>query len=100
MGLNGIPAEDPRKGEAAETCGRIIMDLLRSNLRPAPSSPARPSRTPIAAVAATGGSTNAVLHYLALAREAGVPLTIDDFDQVSARTCWRTLSLGGPLHGA
>ncbi|NWJ42477.1 MAG: dihydroxy-acid dehydratase [Geothrix sp.] len=86
MGLNGIPAEDPRKGDAAETCGRIIMDLLRSDLRPSAILTRQAFENAIAAVAATGGSTNAVLHYLALAREAGVPLSIDDFDQVSART--------------
>ena len=86
MGLNGIPAEDPSKGEAAESCGRIIMDLLRSDLRPSAILTREAFENAIAAVAATGGSTNAVLHYLALAREAGVPLTIDDFDQVSART--------------
>jgi dihydroxy-acid dehydratase len=86
MGLNGIPAEDPRKGDAAETCGRIVMDLLRSDLRPSAILTREAFENAIAAVAATGGSTNAVLHYLALAREAGVPLTIDDFDQVSART--------------
>ncbi|MCC6514415.1 MAG: dihydroxy-acid dehydratase, partial [Geothrix sp.] len=75
-----------RKGEAAESCGRIIMDLLRSDLRPSAILTRKAFENAIAAVAATGGSTNAVLHYLALAREAGVPLTIDDFDQVSART--------------
>jgi dihydroxy-acid dehydratase len=86
MGLNGIPAEDPLKGDAAETCGRIIMDMLRSDLRPSAILTRDAFENAIAAVAATGGSTNAVLHYLALAREANVPLTIDDFDQISART--------------
>ncbi|MFN7959220.1 MAG: dihydroxy-acid dehydratase [Holophagaceae bacterium] len=86
MGLNGIPAEDPRKGDAAETCGHLVMDLLRSDLRPSAILTREAFENAIAAVAATGGSTNAVLHYLALAREAGVPLTIDDFDQISART--------------
>ena len=86
MGLNGIPAEDPRKGDAAETCGRIVMDMLRNDLRPSAILTRAAFENAIASVAATGGSTNAVLHYLALAREAGVPLTIDDFDQVSART--------------
>ncbi len=86
MGLNGIPAEDPRKGEAAETCGRLVMDLVRNDLRPSAILTREAFENAIAAVAATGGSTNAVLHYLALAREAGVPLTIDDFDQISART--------------
>ncbi|MBP1770851.1 MAG: ilvD [Holophagaceae bacterium] len=86
MGLNGIPAEDPKKGEAAEACGRIVMDLLRADLRPRAILTREAFENAIAAVAATGGSTNAVLHYLALAREANVPLTIHDFDQVSART--------------
>ena len=86
MGLNGIPAEDPRKGEAAETCGRLVMDLLRSDLRPSAILTREAFENAIASVAATGGSTNAVLHYLALAREAGVALSIDDFDQISART--------------
>ncbi len=86
MGLNGIPAEDPRKGEAAEACGRIVMDMLRNDLRPSTILTREAFENAIASVAATGGSTNAVLHYLALAREAGVPLTIDDFDAISART--------------
>ena len=86
MGLNGIPAEDPRKGEAAEACGRIVMDMLRNDLRPSTILTRDAFENAIASVAATGGSTNAVLHYLALAREAGVPLTIDDFDAISART--------------
>jgi dihydroxy-acid dehydratase len=86
MGFNGIPAVDPRKGEAAETCGRIVMDMLRNDLRPSAILTRAAFENAIAAVAATGGSTNAVLHYLALAREAGVPLSIDDFDAISART--------------
>ena len=86
MGLNGIPAKDPRKGDAAETCGRLVMDLVQNDLRPSAILTREAFENAIAAVAATGGSTNAVLHYLALAREANVPLTIDDFDQISART--------------
>ena len=86
MGLNGIPAEDPRKGEAAETCGRLVMELLKRDLRPSAILTREAFENAIAAVAATGGSTNAVLHYLALAREAGVPFTLEDFDRVSART--------------
>jgi len=86
MGLNGIPAEDPRKGEAAETCGRLVMELLKRDLRPSAILTREALENAVAAVAATGGSTNAVLHYLALAREAGVPFTLEDFDRVSART--------------
>ena len=86
MGANSIPAEDPRKGEAAEACGRLVMDLVRRELRPSALLTRASLENAIAAVAATGGSTNAVLHYLALAREAGVPLDIEDFDRISART--------------
>ncbi|WP_257309442.1 dihydroxy-acid dehydratase [Geothrix fuzhouensis] len=86
MGLNGIPAEDPRKGEAAETCGRLVMELLKRDLRPSAILTREAFENAVAAVAATGGSTNAVLHYLALARESGVPFTLEDFDRVSART--------------
>jgi dihydroxy-acid dehydratase len=86
MGLNGIPAEDPRKGEAAETCGRLVMELLKRDLRPSAILTRGAFENAVAAVAATGGSTNAVLHYLALAREAGVAFTLEDFDRVSART--------------
>ena len=86
MGLNGIPAEDPRKGDAAETCGRLVMDLLKRDLRPSAILTREAFENAVAAVAATGGSTNAVLHYLALAREARVPFTLDDFDRISTRT--------------
>ena len=86
MGLNGIPAEDPAKAEAARTCGRLVMELLRRDLRPSAILTREAFENAIAAVAATGGSTNAVLHYLALAREAGVTLCIDDFDAISGRT--------------
>jgi dihydroxy-acid dehydratase len=86
MGANGIPATDPRKLEAAEACGRLVMDLVRSDLRPSAILSRGAMENAIAAVAATGGSTNAVLHYLALARETGVELDIEDFDRISART--------------
>src|SRR5689334_1649775 len=86
MGANSIPAEDPRKGDAAEACGRLVMDLVRQDLRPSALLTRESLENAIAAVAATGGSTNAVLHYLALAREAGVELAIEDFDHISART--------------
>jgi dihydroxy-acid dehydratase len=86
MGFNGIPAEDPRKGEAAEACGRLVMELLKRDLRPSAILTREAFENAIAAVAATGGSTNAVLHYLALAREADVPFRIEDFDEISSRT--------------
>ncbi len=86
MGFNGVPAEDPRKGEVAEACGHLVMGLLRRDLRPSAILTRAAFENAVAAVAATGGSTNAVLHYLALAREADVPFTLDDFDRISART--------------
>jgi dihydroxy-acid dehydratase len=86
MGANAIPAEDPRKGEAAERAGRLVLDLVREDLRPSHILTRNAFENALAMVAATGGSTNAVLHYLALAREAGVAFDLDDVDRVSART--------------
>jgi dihydroxy-acid dehydratase len=86
MGLNEIPATDPLKEKAAFDCGTIVMKLLKGNVRPKQIITHKSIRNAIASVAATGGSTNAVLHLLAIAREAGVPLTLDEFDRVSART--------------
>jgi dihydroxy-acid dehydratase len=86
MGLNGIPQVDARKHEAARQCGRIVMDAVRNNLRPRDIVTRAAIENAIASVAASGGSTNAVLHLLAMSREAGVPLTIDDFQALSDRT--------------
>jgi dihydroxy-acid dehydratase len=86
MGLNSIPALDPKKDEAAFQCGQIVMDLLKRGVKPLDILTRQAFENAIASVAATGGSTNAVLHLLAMAREAGVPLAIEDFDVVSSRT--------------
>jgi dihydroxy-acid dehydratase len=86
MGMNSIPALDPKKGEAAFQCGQIVMDLLKRGVKPLDLLTRQAFENAIASVAATGGSTNAVLHLLAMAREAGVPLKIDDFDKISSRT--------------
>ena len=86
MGLNGIPALDPHKDEAAYQCGQIVMDLLKRGVKPLDILTRQAFENAIASVAATGGSTNAVLHLLAMAREANVPLAIEDFDVVSSRT--------------
>jgi dihydroxy-acid dehydratase len=83
MGSNGVPAMDPRKDEVAFDCGQLIMDLLRADLRPKHIITRSSLENAIAAVATTGGSTNAVLHLLAIAKEAGVPLSIDDFDIIN-----------------
>jgi dihydroxy-acid dehydratase len=86
MGSNGIPATAAEKDEAAFNAGRLVMDMLRSDLRPSQIITRKSIENAIASVAATGGSTNAVLHLLAIAREADVELTIDDFDRISRRT--------------
>jgi dihydroxy-acid dehydratase len=85
-GLNGIPAEDPAKDAAARRCGELAMDLVIRDVRPSAILDRRALENGIASVAATGGSTNAVLHLLALAREAGIPLEIDDFSRIADRT--------------
>jgi dihydroxy-acid dehydratase len=85
-GLNGIPAEDPAKDAAARCCGELVMDLVTRDVRPSAIVDRRALENGIAAVAATGGSTNGVLHLLALAREAGIPLEIDDFSRIADAT--------------
>jgi dihydroxy-acid dehydratase len=86
MGTASVPATDPRKDEVALRCGQLVVDLLRRGVTAHDILTRQAFENAIAGVAASGGSTNAVLHLLALAREAGVPLTIDDFDTISRRT--------------
>jgi dihydroxy-acid dehydratase len=84
--LNGIPATDPGKGAAAEEAGKMIMRLVRENITPADIVDRRAIDNAVASVAATGGSTNAVMHLVAIAREFGIPFTIDEFDTIAERT--------------
>ena len=86
MGMAAVPQVDKRKDDVAYRCGQIIMNAVRNNLRPRDICTRAAFDNAIASVAATGGSTNAVLHLLAMAREAEVPLSIDDFNTVCART--------------
>ncbi len=86
MGSGSVPAEDPGKDQIAFEAGQHVMELLKLDLRPDRIITRESLENGIAAVAVTGGSTNAVLHLLALAREMGIPLDIDDFDRISART--------------
>jgi len=86
VGSASPSAVDPRKEEEAYRAGVMSMDLLRRDVRPRALATRPAFENAIAAAAGTGGSTNAVLHLLAIAREAGVPLTIDDFDAISRRT--------------
>ncbi len=86
MGSASVPAMDSHKDEVAFEAGKLVMELLRTDLRPRRIVTRQALDNAIAAVAATGGSTNSVLHLLAIAREAGVPLAMDDFDRISRRT--------------
>ena len=84
--LSGVPATDPRKLEATRKAGHILMDAVRANRRPSQIITRKSLENTIASVAASGGSTNAVLHLLAIAKEMGIALNIDDFDVISERT--------------
>ena len=86
MGLNGIPAVHPQKGKAAYQSGKLVMKLLRKGILPRQIVNRRSLLNAIAGVMSTAGSTNAVLHLLAIAREAGARLSLDDFDRVSRKT--------------
>ena len=86
VGFNSVPAMDPQKDQVAFDCGKLVLNLLREGTSPRDILTRPAFENAIAGVAATGGSTNAVLHLLAIAREAGVPLHIDDFQKVSERT--------------
>jgi dihydroxy-acid dehydratase len=86
MNTAAVPQVDKRKDEVARRCGRVIMDAVRNNLRPRDICTRKAFDNAIAGVAATAGSTNAVLHLLAMAREAELPLSIDDFEPILART--------------
>jgi dihydroxy-acid dehydratase len=86
MGSGSVPAVDHRKADVAVGCGRLVMDLLRRGVRPRDLVTRQSLENAIAGVAASGGSTNAVLHLLAIAQEAGIPLAIEDFDTVNQQT--------------
>jgi dihydroxy-acid dehydratase len=84
--LSGIPATHERKAEAAVAAGRLVMDVVRRDLRPSQLITRAALENAAACVAATGGSTNGVLHLLAIARELGIEFGLDDFERVAART--------------
>jgi dihydroxy-acid dehydratase len=85
MGFNDVPALDPEKKRIGREAGALVLDLLKRDVHPRQLITRDAIENAIASVAATGGSTNAVLHLLAIAREAGVELNIDDFDRISAK---------------
>jgi len=84
--LSGVPATDPKKLEATRKAGHMLMDAVRANRKPSQIITRKAIENTIASVAASGGSTNAVLHLLAIAKEIGIPLSIEDFDVISERT--------------
>jgi len=86
MGSNGIPAAAADKGEAAVACGRLVVELVKQGVTPRALATRRSFENAIAGVMATGGSTNAVLHLLAMAHDYGVQLSLDDFDRISRQT--------------
>ena len=86
MGWNGIPATDPRKEEVAFESGKLVMQLVRKGITPRSLVTRRSFENAIIGVLATGGSTNAVLHLPATAKDFGLKLSIDDFDRLSKKT--------------
>ena len=86
MNLSGVPALAPEKTKAARAAGAMVIELAKKNLRPSQIITRASLENAIASVAASGGSTNAVLHLIAIAHEAGMELTVDDFDRISTRT--------------
>jgi dihydroxy-acid dehydratase len=86
MGPSGVPAQEATKAQAAFDAGTLVMDVLQRNLRPSDLITKASLENAIAAVTSSGGSTNGVLHLLAVAKEAGIDLDIDDFDRMSDRT--------------
>ena len=84
--LTGVPAMDPAKASASREAGRMILDLCRNDMRPSKILTRAALENAIAAVCASGGSTNAVLHLIAIARELSIPLDMQDFDAISERT--------------
>ncbi len=86
MGSGSVPAMDPKKDEVSFNAGLMVMEMLKQGLKPSQIVTRGSLENAISSIALTGGSTNGVLHFLAIAREAGIPLKIEDFDKISTRT--------------
>jgi dihydroxy-acid dehydratase len=86
INLTGVPAMSPDKAAASRAAGRLVMDLARNDLRPSKILTRQSIENAITAVCASGGSTNAVLHLIAIANELNIPLSMEDFDKISERT--------------
>ena len=85
-GLNDVPATDPAKHDAAYEAGKIAMRLVRDDVRPSQIITRDALENAVAGIAASGGSTNGVMHLIAIAGELGITLTIDEFDEIAGRT--------------
>jgi dihydroxy-acid dehydratase len=86
IGLGSVPAADPAKGDAAQAAGALVLELIARDVRPSALVTRAALQNAIVGITGTGGSTNGVLHLLAIANEAGVELTLEDFDRISAST--------------
>ena len=86
IGLSGVPAFSAEKHASSRKAGALVMELARKNLRPSQLITRESLENAIVSVAASGGSTNAVLHLIAIAHEAGIKLSVDDFDRISSKT--------------
>ena len=86
MEITGVPALSPQKANASREAGRMVMDLVRKDIKPSQILTRQSLENAITAVCASGGSTNAVLHLIAIAHELDIPLTMEDFDRISERT--------------
>jgi dihydroxy-acid dehydratase len=86
IGISGVPALAHEKAESCREAGRMVMELVRKGVKPSQIITRASLENAITSVAASGGSTNAVLHFIAIAHEAGLTLTVDDFDNISKRT--------------
>jgi dihydroxy-acid dehydratase len=84
--ITGVPATSPEKHAASREAGKLVMELVRSGLKPSQIVTCESLEDAISAVCASGGSTNAVLHLIAIAHELGIELTVDDFDRISEKT--------------
>ena len=86
IGISGVPALAPEKAESCREAGHLVMELTKKGVKPSQIITRKALENAIISVAASGGSTNAVLHFIAIAHEAGIALTVDDFDELSRRT--------------
>ena len=86
MGSGSVPATHPDKDQVAFEAGKLVIDMLEHDRRPSQIITRKSLENAVASIATTGGSTNGVLHLLAIANEANIPFEIDDFQEINSRT--------------